>query len=200
VRVFSLGFSGVMEQKMSFSEVEPNSLSPRPAINLRWFVAQCQPHREGGAAIHLKRQSYEVFLPLREKVRRHARRIETVFRPFFPGYLFVHLDLESDQWRPINSTFGIARVVMSGERPALVPCGVVEALRACCNENDILEWQPSLVLGEAVRVSGGPFADLVGTLDRLDGPARVRVLLNLLGGEIPVWLPRSSVIPAASLL
>ncbi len=176
------------------------ALAPFHDSNVRWFVAQCQPHRERGAAVHLKRQDYETFLPMRVRTRRHARRIDTVLRPYFPGYIFISLDLEADEWRPINGTFGVVRLVMGGDRPAPVPYGIVEALKASCNDSNILEWQPLLSPGDAVRVATGPFADIVGTLDRLDGAARVRVLLNLLGGERPVWLPRSSVIPATSTL
>jgi transcriptional antiterminator RfaH len=38
-------------------------------------------------------------------------------------------------------------------------------------------------------VTAGPFADLIGTLERLDDNDRVRVLLDILGGKVPVLLP-----------
>ena len=166
----------------------------------RWYAVQCQPHREQGAAAHLRNQDYAVFLPWREKTLRHARRIETVLRPFFPGYLFIHLDLSCEPWRPVNGTFGVVRLVMQGDRPRAAPHGVIEALKACCNEEEILDWQPPLTVGQTVRVTMGPFAELVGELDRLDGPGRVRVLLDLMGGKVPAWLPRASVAPASSLV
>ena len=34
----------------------------------------------------------------------------------------------------------------------------------------------------------GPFAQLVGTLDRLDANGRVRVLLETMGGSVPVTI------------
>jgi transcription antitermination factor NusG len=49
-----------------------------------------------------------VFLPLREKTWRHAHRIEVRRVPFFPGYLFVALDLDHDQWRSVNGTIGVS--------------------------------------------------------------------------------------------
>ena len=177
----------------------PNLQLVRPSLDKqRWYAVHCQPHREQGAALHLRNQGYDVFLPRRERTIRHARRIETVRRPFFPGYLFLHLDLSCERWRPVNGTFGVVRLIMRGDEPAPVPRGVVEVLKTSCNEDDILEWQPPLALGEAVRVTTGPFADLVGELDQLDGAGRVRVLLELMGGKVPTWLPRSGVVPAAS--
>jgi transcription elongation factor/antiterminator RfaH len=176
-------------------------LFPEAAANgRRWYAVQCQPHRERGAAVHLANQDYDVFLPWRQKTRRHARRIEKVLRPFFPGYLFVRLDLARDRWRPVNGTFGVTRIVMQGERPAAAPRGMIETLMDCCNDDGVLAWEPALEPGQSVRVSEGPFADLIGELKDLDDSGRVCVLLNIMGGKVPTWLSRASVIPAASLL
>ena len=46
-------------------------------------------------------------LAARQKMRRHARKIDVVLAPFFPGYLFVQLDLQRDQWRSVNGTYGL---------------------------------------------------------------------------------------------
>lgn len=166
----------------------------------RWYAVQCQPHRERAAAVHLANQGYEVFLPWRQKTRRHARRVETVLRPFFPGYLFVRIDPALERWRPVNGTFGVAHIVMQGENPAPAPRGMIETLMDCCNEAGVLAWQPELRPGESVRVSEGPFADFIGELEELDDSGRVCVLLDIMGGRVPTWLSRASVIPAASLL
>ena len=54
----------------------------------------------------------------------------------------------------------------------------------------------TLGLGDRVRVLSGPFADLVGELTRIDGAGRVTVLLQLLGGEVPVSIARAALLPA----
>lgn len=163
----------------------------------RWYAAQCLSHRERGAHSHLRNQNFEVFLPCREKTRRHARKIETVLRPFFPGYLFVKLDLSRDRWRSVNGTYGVASLVMNGDAPLPIPHGVVEALQRTCDTRDVIAWEPVLQPGQNVRILNGAFADLVGVLDSLDGAGRVRVLLNIMGGEVPAVLLRGSVEPAS---
>jgi len=50
--------------------------------------------------------------------------------------------------------------------------------------------------GGAVKVTAGPFADLVGQLERLDDNGRVRVLLEILGGKVRVALPQNFLAPA----
>jgi transcription antitermination factor NusG len=54
-----------------------------------------------------------------------------------------------------------------------------------------------LVKGQQVRILCGPFADFVGTLERLDAAGRVQVLLEMMGTAVPVALHRSALAPAA---
>jgi transcription antitermination factor NusG len=100
--------------------------------------------------------------------------------------MFVVLDLERDQWRPINGTRGVANLVMQGDRPQPVPLGIVETLVASTGEDGLLKVRPRLSVGDPVRLLQGPFAEYLGTLDRLDDSGRVRVLLEMLGRRVPV--------------
>ena len=165
----------------------------------RWFVVHSRPHRESAARLHLENQGYRTFLPRCLKTRRHARRIDSVLAPFFPRYLFVILDLGRDRWRSVNGTFGVSRLVMEGERPTPVPRGIVEELIAACDDRDVLRFDASgrLRVGERVRVLAGPFAEQFGLLERLDDHGRVRLLLEIMGGQIPVELSSEILIPAA---
>jgi transcriptional antiterminator RfaH len=162
----------------------------------RWYAVQCLSHRENAACYHLQNQDFEVFLPRREKTRRHARKLETVLAPFFPSYLFVRLNPARDRWRSINGTHGVARIVMHGDRPAPAPVGVVEALRTACDPRGVVTDFFDLKEGQPVRILAGAFADLIGHLDRLDDTRRVRVLLDIMGGRVPIVVPRTSVVPA----
>ena len=178
--------------------VEEGRVTAQSTESLRWYAVYCQPHREAAAAAHLRNQGIAVFLPQREKTRRHARKIEKIRRPFFTGYVFIALDVEHERWRCVNSTYGVIRIVMQNDRPAPAPVGVVEALLAACNSEHILRLGPDLIIGQKIRVVDGPFADLVGELDELTGPERVRVLLEILGGRTPVVLPRDHLMPAGA--
>jgi len=162
----------------------------------RWYAVHCLSHREAGASAHLQNQDFPVFFPRRRKTRRHARRIETVLVPFFPGYVFVTLDLSRDRWRSINGTYGVASIVMQGEIPAAVPVGVVEALQNSCDEDGVLDYEADLRPGQRVQIVHGAFTELVGQLDQLDAAGRVRVLLDMLGRHTPILMPRGGVVSA----
>lgn len=175
----------------------PNLFETEDAMDgTRWYVVHTQPHRELRAQAQLENQYYHVHLPKRRKTVRHARTLKTVIAPFFPRYLFVVLNLAVDQWRKVNSTFGVTSLIMAGERPRPVPPGVVEAMVAATDSNGLLSFERDLTIGEQVRLLAGPFADRLGMLDRLNDNGRVRVLLDIMGGSVPVHLSRAHVIPA----
>ena len=71
-------------------------------MSSRGYVVQTQPHAESKAMGHLIRQGFATYLPRYLKRRRHARKIETVAAPLFPRYLFVTVDMETQQWRSIH--------------------------------------------------------------------------------------------------
>ena len=156
----------------------------------RWYVVYSQPHQEFRAQTQLAAQGFHTFLPRYRKTVRHARKLRTVNAPFFNRYLFVALDLSRDQWRSVNGTFGVTSVITDGAFPIPVPQGVVESLISISDANGFIKLGDGLKVGERVRVLTGPLADLVGELVRLDGARRAQVLLQLLGGVVPVSIDR----------
>jgi transcriptional antiterminator RfaH len=110
--------------------------------------------------------------------------------PLFPGYLFVRLDLEIERWRSINGTFGVIRLLCSGDTPLVVPDALIEKIMQM-RDGSGLVLLPSrrLVVGEKVKVALGPFAELKGMFQELAGPDRVVLLLNLLGRQVRASLP-----------
>jgi hypothetical protein len=53
--------------------------------------------------------------------------------------------------------------------------------------------QRNLSVGDRIRVLAGPFADLVTTIETLPGPARIGVLIDLMGRKVRTSLPHDQV-------
>lgn len=164
-----------------------------------WYCVQTLAHKEALALQHLQRQAFDAFLPRIQKARRHARRYDTVLAPLFPCYLFVQMDPARERWRSINGTLGVARLIMAGDAPLKVPCGVVEAIQAASDDGGRLQAERLEMLqkDDPVRILVGPFADRIATVARLDARGRVQLLLELLGGSVRVTLPRTAVLKSA---
>jgi transcription elongation factor/antiterminator RfaH len=165
--------------------------------NERWFLVHTQPKSERKAELHLGAQGFRTYLPQIDKTVRHARKLNTVRAPLFPGYLFIILDLGRDRWLSVRSTIGVSRLFTTQDgRPVPVPVGIVESLIER-SEGSVTRLDIDLAKGQRVRILTGPFAELVGTLERLDGRGRVQVLLELMGTAVPVTLHRMALLPAA---
>jgi transcriptional antiterminator RfaH len=164
----------------------------------RWYVVQTQPHAETKAMGHLIRQGFAAYLPRYLKRRRHARRVETVAAPLFPRYLFVGVDMETQRWRSIHSTTGVARLVCNGDDPAPVPPDVVAALqrREDTAGYVMLERRQQFAPGERVRVVDGIFADNLGLFEGMADKERVAILLDLLGRKVRILLDEGAITAA----
>lgn len=110
----------------------------------------------------------------------------------FPGYLFVRFAVERDRWRSIFGTFGVTRLICAGDTPLAVPSDVMDEVMS-----GALFTQGALTRGQRVRIVSGPFAGLTASLMQLGSAGRVRVLLSILGGEIPLELRSDVLVPAA---
>jgi transcription elongation factor/antiterminator RfaH len=158
----------------------------------RWRLVRALTGREVFAAEQLERQGFVTFLPKQLKSVRHARKVRVAFGAYFPGYLFVELDLARDRWRCVNGTLGVSHLIGAEERPTPVPRGVVEALIEAADARGVLTGPP-LSAGQKVRIIAGAFADKLAVIERLDDAGRVRVLLDIIDRQVAVSVARDFV-------
>ena len=169
-------------------EARSDGRTTRPG-GRRWYLVRALTNREVLAAEQLARQGFTTFLPKQPRTIRHARRIRIALAAYFPGYLFVELDLAAQRWRSINGTLGVSHLVGPAERPSPVPKGVVEALIEAADARGVLSGPP-LQAGQTVRIIAGAFADKLAIIERLDEAGRVRVLLEIVTGSVAVSIAR----------
>jgi transcriptional antiterminator RfaH len=151
--------------------------------NPRWYLIQTKPRQETRAEENLRRQGFDCYRPHKQRESANGKTEE----PLFPGYLFIRLDRDLDNWYPIRSTRGVARVVSFGGEPTPVRDELIEQLRqrlasSCVNKP---RFQP----GERVLLHGGSFNELEAIFVSADGDERSVILLNLLQREQKIRVP-----------
>lgn len=133
------------------------------------------------ACNNLNRQGFETFLPWLWK-RSPAKAERKV--PFFEYYFFV---VAREQWRAINSTPGVWRLVTVCGEPGVIKSSIVEGLQrqqkashGAIRLREVLPRRWSV--GEKLTLIGGPFAfrGYEGVVDATP-KGRVRLLLTVLG-------------------
>jgi transcriptional antiterminator RfaH len=156
----------------------------------RWYVLRSKPRKEEALERHAAAKGFEVFYP-RIPVKRANPRARPV-APYFPGYMFVHVDIEAVgtsafEWMP--HALGL---VSFGDAPAWVEGDMIELIqyRVARIESAGGELFLKIRPGDRIEVTNGPFAGYEGIFDtRLSGDDRVRVLLEMLNSRaIPIEL------------
>ena len=138
---------------------------------------------------NLARQGYETYLPLvQNQVRRNSRYIKRT-EAFFPRYLFIYLDQETDNWSPIRSTIGVAGLIRFGGLPSVVPENLINSLKRNENGSGIQEVDQKLLSkGDNVNIIAGPFEGQQGIFQQTKSAERVSVLLDIVGKNTQVTL------------
>ncbi|MEM6741502.1 MAG: transcription termination/antitermination NusG family protein [Pseudomonadota bacterium] len=171
---------------------------PHGTPDMLWYLAQLRPNQLNRAWCNLERLGYECFMPRQHATQRKGRQIAPRRVPLFPGYIFLSLK-PKQAWRPVNGTFGVVRLVMrDAVTPQPVPEAVMAELLARTGKDGMLLPPINLVPGETVRLQAGPMAGLLAQVEQLDGPGRVRVLLELMGQAVRATLPSAYVERLAS--
>lgn len=117
-----------------------------------------------------------------------GRRVETVPRPLFPGYLFIALDLDQDPWQSVFRAYGVRGMLGGGLRPQAVPERAMRKLRGAADDEGVMRRALAKLFkaGQRVAIADGPFAWFDGEVERVDESGNVRVLLSLFGRKQPV--------------
>ena len=146
-----------------------------------WYVCQTKSKEEQAAEINLVRQGYTTYLPQTFTDKRQNKLKST--EPLFPGYLFVRLSDETDDWRPIQSTKGVISLVKFGDSPAQVPIQIINTLKECENSQGINQSLcADYKKGDKVRITSKPF-ELVEAIIQTVANDRIFLIMNIMGKE-----------------
>lgn len=163
------------------------------AKNAKWYVIRAKPHRERVVHAQLSRQGMEVFFPSVKVNPVNPRAARE--RAYFPGYLFVHLDLEAVGANTLRWLPAAVGLLEFGGEPAIVPPALITQLKSRIAS---IQAAGGLVLadlvhGDVVKITSGPFTGYEAIFDlRLKGSDRVRVLLELLRRQVSVEIDAGS--------
>lgn len=145
-----------------------------------WYVLSIKPHKERSVYRYLQSQNIEAYHPVLKVDPVNPRSRHE--RPFFPGYMFVHIDLDDEGDNRLRWVPGTHGLVRFGERPAVVPDTLIKELRARVQAfQETQQTRKQLQKGDRVRIIKGPFAGYEAIFDvHLSGNDRVQVLLAYL--------------------
>lgn len=181
----------------SISEYQKASGKSVSYSEAKWYVVHTQSGFETKAkealeqrikSLGLEEKIFEIVIPMRDVVVLKKGKKKNVKEKVFPGYLLIKMILDEDSWLVVRTTQGITGFIGAGNKPTPISEKEVEAIRKFV-EQEQPKFKAKFSVGEAVKVTDGPFADFIGSIEAIDeARGKVRVLISIFGRETPVEL------------
>lgn len=169
------------------------------AMSKKWYVVQAYSGYEGKVKSALEERVKqngmeeffgEILIPkenVQDSTKSGGKRVTS--RTFYPGYVFVNMDLNERTWHLVKDTPKVSGFV-GGRHPSPVPETEINAIFQQVAEG-AAKPKPRVVFetGDHVRVTDGAFANFTGTVQEVN-PAKqkVTVLVSIFGRATPVEL------------
>ncbi|MEO7026503.1 MAG: transcription termination/antitermination protein NusG, partial [Caulobacteraceae bacterium] len=125
---------------------------------------------------------------------RRGRKISAE-RKFYPGYVLVRMDLTDQAYHLVKNTPKVTGFLGSGSKPMPVPDRDIARIIGAIEEG-VERPKPTITfeIGEAVRVTDGPFASFNGSVEQVDEDrGRLTVTVSIFGRATPVELEYTQV-------
>lgn len=131
---------------------------------------------------------FNVLVPTEKVIRVKGGKRQEVEEKFYPGYVLVDMIVTDDSWYVVRNTPRVTGFVGSGTVPVPMSQEEIDSIFARMNVNDT-KHNISVVVGDLVLISEGPFKDHEGTVAEVDTErGKVKVLISMFGRETPFEL------------
>jgi transcriptional antiterminator NusG len=162
-----------------------------------WYVIHTYAGYENAVMRNLKQRIeslgmedkiFNVIVPTEKKIKiKGGKRVEEEEK-IYPGYILVDMVVTDDSWYVVRNTPRVTGFVGSGVYPVPIEQKEVDTLFARMNADKAVH-AADFSVDEAVMIIDGPFKDLEGKINEVDGErGKVKVLVSMFGRETPVEL------------
>lgn len=163
----------------------------------KWYIVHTYAGHENKVAKNLQQRVesmgfeervFDIIVPTRNTIKVSQGRKESIKEKIFPGYVIVKMILDDETWLLVRSTQGVTAFIGAGNKPTPISDKEVEAIQKFMQLEEPL-YKTAFSIGEAVKITDGPFADFLGTIDNIDDErGKIKVLITVFGRETPVEL------------
>ena len=178
--------------------IEPQEqAAPSPKDLAKWYIVHTYSGHEDKVAKSLKQRVetmgfeekiFDIIVPTRNTVKVSGGKKETVKEKIFPGYVLVKMILEDESWLLVRTTQGVTAFIGAGNKPTPISDKEVEAIQKFMKLEEPT-YKAAFSVGEAVKITDGPFADFLGSISEIDErKGKLKVLITVFGRETPVEL------------
>ncbi len=187
------------KKEKDYTDIEiPVEKKPKQAPEeSRWYVVHTQSGFEAKSkealeqriiSLGFEKKIFDIIVPVRDIVTIKKGKKKQSKEKVFPGYILVRMILDNDSWLVVRTTQGITGFVGAGTKPTPISTKEVEAIMKFVGQEQP-KFKARFSVGEAIKVTDGPFSDFIGTISQMDeDKGKAIVLVSIFGRETPVEL------------
>ena len=161
-------------------------LSPlEPSIDAAWYVINTYSGHEYKAiealkirikTMGLEDKIFQAIVPIQSKmVIRRGQKVKSQEKTF-PGYVLIQMVINDDSWITVRTTQGVTGFIGIDNTPSPISQKEVDQILQT-TEEDKPKYQTPFAIGDVVKITNGPFADFIGTIESIDQEkGKIRVL------------------------
>lgn len=164
------------------------------AESAKWYVAHTYSGYENAvktaiekfvANRHLEDMILDIRIPMETVTEiTEEGKAKEVERKIFPGYVLVKMIMTDDTWHLIRNIRGVTGFVGSANNA--IPLTEEEVLALGMEKHEVVVLYK---VGDQVKITDGPLATFIGTVDEIDAEKnKVCVVVSMFGRETPVEL------------
>lgn len=129
------------------------------------------------------------FLPVQLKTEIKRRQRVVICDPLFPNYIFAGIETDDD-WNATKACKGVSYILQNDGKPAIIPNRTIEVLKMAEKSGafDMRAGKSKFQSGDNVEILTGPFTGLIAKVQSASPRKRVKILMKLLGAEVPTEL------------
>lgn len=187
-----------MQQEQIAKEQKGAMTSNQTNTNqVKWYVIHVQTGYETRVkraleqrikSLGVEEKIFDVVIPIREIVVVKKGKKTKANEKVFPGYVLIRMILDDDSWLVVRTTEGVTGFVGAGLKPTPISEKEVQAIMKFVQQEQP-KFKTKFSVGEAVKITEGPFADFLGTIEAIDEErGKVKVLVSIFDRETPVEL------------
>ena len=153
----------------------------------KWYALHTRSHFEQKVYDGIFGKSIEVFLPRIQVMSRRKDRRKKILVPLIPGYVFVHTDLNPEEYLEILKTIGVVRMIGVKGKPVPASDDEISSLMILDGTDRTVHNRAYMKKGDRVMIMEGPLKGLVGFYLRHKGESdKVVVSVELLHRSLEV--------------
>lgn len=139
---------------------------------------------------------FQVIIPTEDVVEVRGGKKRISERKFYPGYVFVEMELDEETWYFIKNIPKVTGFIGGMNEPTPVSEAEMKELIGQLEGGETARPKPkySYGQGENVRVIEGPFNNFVGVVEEINSDrGKVKIMVNIFGRATPLELEFSQI-------